>query len=65
GSLVFGTAVCGVGDLDPANITYGAVSVIVGDLNIPAVSEWGLIVMFLLVLVAGTLVYMRRRSTLA
>lgn len=64
-SLVFGTAVCGVSDLDPANITYGAVSVIVGDLNIPAVSEWGLIVMFLLVLVAGTLVYMRRRSALA
>ena len=65
GSLVFGTAVCGIGDLDPANITYGTVTVIVRNPNIPAVSEWGLIVMSLLVLVVGTLVYKRPRSTLA
>lgn len=65
GSLVFGTAICGVGDLDPANIIYGSASVIVGDPSIPAVSEWGLIVMSLLMLTTGTLVYMRRRSALA
>ena len=32
---------------------------------VPAVSEWGLVVMTLLVLAAGTLVYMKRRSATA
>ncbi len=35
------------------------------DASIPAVSEWGLVAMTLLVLTAGTLVWMRRRAAMA
>ncbi len=61
-SLAYGTAICGVGDIDPASITYGAANVVIGDPGIPAVSAWGLIVMSLLVLTTGTLAFTRRRQ---
>lgn len=60
-SIVYGTAICSVGDVDPANITYGAANVTIGDPSIPAVCAWGLIVMSLLVLTVGTLAFTRRR----
>ena len=62
GSPAFGTAICAVGDVDPAEVVFGAtiLHVMVGD--VPAVSEWGMLVMTLLVLTAGTLVFVRRRA---
>jgi hypothetical protein len=55
GSEVYGTAICGVGDIDPGSIIYDSVTVTVGDAAIPVVSTWGLVAMTLLVLIAGTL----------
>jgi len=59
GSAVYGTALCGVGDIDPTDITYRPATVLVGDQSIPAASTWGLIAMGLLLLVAGTLLVNR------
>ena len=61
GSEVYGTAICGVGDIDPGTITFDSVTVTVGDAAIPAVSTWGLVAMTLLLLVTGTLVVGRRQ----
>lgn len=55
GSLTFGTAICGVGDLPPAQIAYGMASVTIVDAPIPAVSTWGLIVTALLIMAAGSI----------
>ena len=62
GSPAFGTAICAVGDVDPAEVSFGAIGLHMIEGDIPAVSEWGLLVMGLLVLVAGTLVMPRARS---
>lgn len=59
GSLIYGTAVCGVGDLDPATISYGSDFVAVGQVPVPAVTTWGLAAMTLLVAVAATLAFRR------
>lgn len=59
GSAAFGTAICAVGDVDPADASFGGTSLQIIDGDIPAVTEWGLLVMGLLVLVAGTLVISR------
>jgi len=61
GSPVYGTAICGLGDVDPTNIAFDSVKVTVGDAAIPVASAWGLFVMFLCILVAGTLVLPRIR----
>ncbi len=48
------------GLIPPSDIEYGSCDVLfIG--TVPAVSEWGMLVMALLVLTAGTLVFMRRR----
>jgi hypothetical protein len=60
GSLVYGTALCGLGDVDPASIAFDSVVVTVGNPGIPAASTWGLVAMSLLMLVAGTIVLRRR-----
>ncbi len=60
GSAVFGTALCGLGDLDPATITFGASTVQIFDQNVPTVSAWGLIALTLLIVVTGTLVLSSR-----
>ena len=62
GSPAFGTAICAVGDIDPAEVSFGEITLHIIGGDIPAVSEWGLLVMGLLVLVAGTLVMPRVRS---
>ncbi|MFQ5462536.1 MAG: hypothetical protein ACE5E5_07910 [Phycisphaerae bacterium] len=56
-SMVYGTAVCGVGDVNPASITFGQATLLIGDVAIPALSDWGLVVMIGLLLVAATLVW--------
>jgi hypothetical protein len=61
-SMVYGTAVCGVGDINPASITFGQASLLVGDLAVPTVSEWGFMVMWLLSLTAATMVWTRRKA---
>jgi hypothetical protein len=61
GSPVYGTAICGLGDVDPANISFDSVAVILGDAAIPAASTWGLVVMSLFILVAGSIA-LRRTS---
>jgi len=52
GSAIYGTAVCGIGDIDPAQIEFGRSTVGLG--NVPAVSEWGMVVLALSVMVAGS-----------
>jgi len=59
GSLVYGTALCGLGDVDPADIGFGSVAATVGGAAIPAASTWGLVAMSLSILVAGTIVLRR------
>ncbi len=59
GSPVYGTALCGLGDVDPANISFDSVTVTLGDAPIPAVSTWGLVAMSLFILVAGTIALRR------
>jgi len=54
GSPVYGTAICGLGDVDPVNIAFDSVTVTVGDPGIPTASTWGLLIMGLLLLLAGT-----------
>ena len=62
GSPAFGIAICAVGDIDPAEVSFGTINLHITEGDIPTVSEWGLLVMGLLVLVAGTLVMPRARS---
>lgn len=62
GSPALGAAVCAFGDIDPVGVSFGTISLYITDDEIPAVSEWGLLVMGLLVLVAGTLVMPRVRG---
>jgi len=59
GSLVYGTALCGMGDVDPVNIGFDSVAVTVGDAAIPATSTWGLVTMSLFILVVGTIALRR------
>jgi hypothetical protein len=59
GSLVYGTALCGIGDIDPAEIGFDWVSVTVGDPAIPATSTWGQATMSLFILVIGTIAIRR------
>ncbi len=59
GSPVYGTAICGVGDVDPVNIAFDSLTVTVGDAAIPAASTWGLVAMSLLILVVGTIALRR------
>jgi len=59
GSPVYGTAICGLGDVIPANIGFDSVVVKIGEATIPAASTWGLVVMSLLILVAGTIALRR------
>ena len=47
------------GLIPTSDISYGSCSVMCGNAPIPAVSEWGLVLMTLLVLTAGTLVFTR------
>lgn len=61
GSVVYGTAICGAGDIDPATITFDSLAVAVGNAGIPAASTWGLIVLSVLIMTAGTLAIGRRR----
>ena len=59
GSPVYGTAICGLGDVDPANISFDSVTITLGDAAIPAASTWGLVAMSLSILVAGTIALRR------
>ena len=63
-SPVYGTAICSVGDIDPANIGFDSISMSVGDAAIPAASTWSLAAMSLLILVAGS-VALRREGPLS
>jgi len=60
GVLALGTAVCGFGDLLPAQVSYGVATLPVSTTPIPTVSTWGLVVLSLLLLAAGTVVALPR-----
>ncbi len=60
GVPALGTAICGVGDLSPAQVAYGSATLSVNGPITPTVSQWGLMVLVLLLLAAGTLVITRR-----
>jgi len=60
GMLALGTAICGVGDLSPADVSYGSATLLITGDAIPATSEWGIALMGLLLLTAGTLTITRR-----
>ncbi len=60
GLLAFGTAICGVGDLLPSQVTYGSAALTVAGAPIPTVSEWGLVVLTLMLMSAGTVAILRR-----
>ncbi|MCI0493045.1 MAG: hypothetical protein L0Z07_08925 [Planctomycetes bacterium] len=62
GSPTYGTALCGLGDVDPLNIGFNSMAVGVGDAVIPAASTWGLITLSLLVLSAGTIALLRNAA---
>lgn len=53
-SPVYGTAVCAVGDVAPAQIVYGTASVQIGDAPIPAMSTWSACVLALSLMIAAT-----------
>lgn len=72
------TASCDLGAIDENDVVlfrfytgpsgtdnYELVQFRLGELNIPTVSEWGLVAMTLLGLTAGTIVFMRRRAMAA
>jgi hypothetical protein len=62
GTPAFGTAICGVGDVDPSQIVYGGVALEIGEPTIPTVSEWGAAILALGTAVAGTLILRTRGS---
>lgn len=59
GSAIYGTALCGLGDVNPLDIGFDSVAVLIGDVAIPTTSTWGLITMGLLLLSAGTIALRR------
>jgi len=61
GMLALGTAICGVGDLTPSDVSYGSATLLITGDAIPATSEWGVALMGLLLLIAGTLAITRQR----
>lgn len=61
GSPAFGTAICGVGDISPAQIQYSAAALGIGEPLVPTVSQWGLVILALCLLLAGTVVLRGRR----
>jgi hypothetical protein len=63
GSPVYGTAICGLGDVAPADISFDPVTVAIGNAAIPAASTWGLVAMSLLILVAGSIALRRICAT--
>lgn len=52
------------GLIAPEDIEYGSCAILI-DWPVPATSEWGMLVMAVLLLIAGTLVFMRRQAALA
>lgn len=60
GSPIYGSAICAVGDVDPAQIAYGSAAVQIGDAPIPAISFWGACVLALGMTIAATLVVRAR-----
>lgn len=62
GQPALGTAICGVGDLLPSQVAYGSATLTVTAPPIPTVSQWGLLVLVLLVLIIGSVTIMRQSS---
>ena len=60
GLPALGTAICGVGDLSPAQVAYGIATLTVTAPPIPTVSQWGLMALALMLLGAGTVAITRR-----
>ena len=60
GLPALGTAICGVGDLSPSQVAYGTTTVTVTGPLIPTVSQWGLIILALLLSSAATVAITRR-----
>ena len=60
GLPALGTAICGVGDLSPAQVAYGTATLTVTAPPIPTVSQWGLMALTLMLLGAGTVAITRR-----
>jgi len=62
GLLALGTAVCGLGDLLPTQVAYGGATLTVTVSTVPTVSLWGVVLLALLMLSAGTVAVARRRD---
>jgi len=60
GMPALGTAICGVGDLLPAQVSYGSAPLTVISVSIPTVSQWGMVVFALIMLSVGTVTFRRR-----
>ncbi len=60
GMPALGTAICGVGDLLPAQVAYGSATLNVSGAPIPTISQWGLIVLVLMMLSVGSVTFSRR-----
>jgi len=59
-SPVYGTAICGVGDIDPAQVSFGKKDIIVSGIAIPTVSEWGVIVLAFSLVIAAAVILSKR-----
>jgi hypothetical protein len=59
GSPVYGSAICGVGDINPNDISFNPVIVAIGPAAIPATSPSSLMAMSLLILIAGSIALSR------
>lgn len=59
GAAAFGTAICSVGDVNPATITYGTANVTVSGVPVPTLTAWGAIALCLVILTAGSVVFSR------
>lgn len=64
GSPALGTAVCGLGDLLPAQIAYGTATLTITGPPIPTVSQWGLVILALLLTSVATVLISRRASSI-
>ncbi len=61
GQPALGTAICGIGDLLPSQVAYGTAALTVAA-PIPTVSQWGLVVLVLLVLIIGSVTILQQSS---
>jgi hypothetical protein len=60
GNPAYGSAICGVGDIDPQQVLFGSAGVQITVTGIPTLSAWGIVALFLLTATAGSVIASRR-----